>query len=59
MEKKRFLDVNDVAEYLGVSVSKAYKIIHSMNNDLSKNGFITVAGKISRVYFEEKVYGVA
>ena len=54
---KRFLDVNDVATYMGISTSKAYKIIRSMNDELSKKGYITVAGKVSRVYFEEKVYG--
>ena len=57
MENKRFLDVNDVADYMGISISKAYKIIRSMNDELSAKGFITITGKISRVFFEEKVYG--
>lgn len=59
MEKKRFMDVTDVAEYLDVSTSKAYKIIRSMNEELARKGFITVAGKVSRTYFEERVYGAA
>ncbi|MBQ2884497.1 MAG: transcriptional regulator [Alphaproteobacteria bacterium] len=59
MGNKRFLDVNDVAEYMGVSTSKAYKIIRSMNDELSKQGFITIAGKVNRAYFEKRVYGVA
>lgn len=59
MENKRFLDVNDVAEFMGVSTSKAYKIIRSMNDELSKQGFITIAGKVNRAYFEKRVYGVA
>lgn len=59
MENKRFLDVNDVAEYMGISTSKAYKIIRAMNNELKSRGFIVVAGKISRTYFEEKIYGGA
>lgn len=57
MENKRFLDVNDVAEYMGISTSKAYKIIRSLNSELRAKGFIVVAGKINRVYFEEKTYG--
>ncbi len=57
MENKRFLDVNDVAEYMGISTSKAYKIIRSLNSELKAKGFIVVAGKINRVYFEEKTYG--
>ncbi len=57
MENKKFLDVNDVAEYMGISTSKAYKIIRSLNSELKAKGFIVVAGKINRVYFEEKTYG--
>jgi len=59
MENKRFLDVNDVAEYMGISTSKAYKIIRAMNNELKARGFIVVAGKVNRTYFEEKIYGGA
>ena len=59
MENKRFLDVNDVAAYMDISQSKAYKIIRALNKELSERGFITVAGKISKVYFEEKIYGIA
>lgn len=54
---KRFLNAADVAEYLGVSVPKAYKIIHSMNEELIAQGYLTVAGRVSRVFFEKKIYG--
>lgn len=57
METKKFLDVNDVASYMGISVSKSYKIIQGLNKELRSKGYITVAGKISRTYFEEKIYG--
>lgn len=57
MNKKQFLNVNDVAAYMDVSVAKAYKIIHSLNAELSSKGYITVAGKVSRAYFEQKVFG--
>lgn len=57
MENKRFLNVSDVAEYLDVSVPMAYKIIHRMNEELSSQGYLTIAGKVNRVYFEEKIYG--
>lgn len=59
MENKRFLNVDDVAGYMDVSVPTAYKIIRRMNNDLQKQGYIVVAGKVSRAYFEKKVYGSA
>ena len=57
MESKRFLDVKDVAAYMGVSTSMAYRIIRNLNNELSQRGYVTVAGRVSRAYFEEKVYG--
>lgn len=57
MESKRFLDVKDVAAYMGVSISMAYRIIRNLNNELSRQGYVTVVGRVSRAYFEEKVYG--
>ncbi len=57
MENKRFLKADDVAEYLCVSVPTAYKIIRQLNSELSSKGYITVAGRVSRAYFEQKVYG--
>ena len=36
MENKRFLNVNDVADYLDISVPTAYKIIRRLNDELSK-----------------------
>ena len=57
MENKRFLNVNDVALFMDVSVAKAYKIIRQLNDVLGAAGYITVAGKINRAYFEEKIYG--
>lgn len=57
MENKRFLNVNDVAQYLDISVPTAYKIIRQLNGELGKKGYLTVAGRVSRTYFEQKVYG--
>ena len=57
MENKRFLNANDVASFMGISVPMAYKIIRRLNDELSAKGFITVSGKVSRCYFEQKVYG--
>ena len=56
MEEKRFLTAADVADFMGISVPTAYKIIRKLNDELKANGYITVAGKISRTYFEQKVY---
>ena len=57
MENKRFINANDVASFMGISVPMAYKIIRRLNEELSAQGFITIAGKVSRSYFEQKVYG--
>ena len=57
MESKRFLTANDVAEYMGISVPMAYKIIRRLNNELVSQGYIVVAGRVSRRYFEQKIYG--
>ena len=57
MENKRFLNVNDVVQYLDISVPTAYKIIRQLNGELGKKGYLTVAGRVSRTYFEQKVYG--
>ena len=49
--------VNEVAEELGVSVPYAYKLIRQMNEELAKNGCITISGSIDRKFFHEKFYG--
>ena len=43
---------------LEVSESKAYGIIKQLNSELSAKGYIVIPGKVSRAYFEEKLYGV-
>ena len=42
MENKRFINVQDVVEELGVSTS---------------DGFLTIKGRVSRQYFDERIYG--
>ncbi len=54
-----FVTAKEVAELLGISKSKAYAIIRELNDELSAKGFITVAGRVSRKFFEERFYGVA
>ena len=56
---KNFLNAADVSEYMGISIPMAYKIIRRLNDELKAQGYITVAGKINRRYFEAKVNGFA
>lgn len=43
---------------MGVSEAMAYKIIRKLNNELKEQGFVTVQGRLSRQYFEERIYGI-
>lgn len=56
MENKRFLRAEDVAEYMDISIAMAYRLIRELNNELAAKGYITVSGRVSRAYFEEKIY---
>ncbi|WP_053986327.1 hypothetical protein [Niameybacter massiliensis] len=55
-EEQRFLGAEDVAKTLGVSTVTGYRIIKKLNDELKAQGYIVVAGKISKRYFNEKVY---
>ncbi|MGL6065250.1 MAG: transcriptional regulator [Fusobacteriaceae bacterium] len=52
----RFLSATDVSEILGVSVASAYRLVKILNEELKKKDKITIPGKISKRYFEEKTY---
>lgn len=58
MEGTIFITAAEMAEILGISKSYAYKMIKQMSEDFEANGFITISGKVSKKYFEEKFYGV-
>lgn len=51
---KQYINAKEVAEIMGVSESKAYKVIKTLNEQLESQGFITIAGKCNRRFFEEK-----
>lgn len=55
IQEPKFLKAADVAEIIGISESTAYRLIRTMNQELKKQGFLTVAGKVSKKYFEQKV----
>ena len=58
MQRTAFMTVAEVAETLGISKSYAYKIVHRLNQELKDKGYVTIAGRINRRYFDEKVcYG--
>jgi hypothetical protein len=58
MKNDLFVTTSEVARELGVSKPFAYKLIKRMNEELGQQGFITIAGKVSRRYYQEKIYGI-
>lgn len=56
-ENKIYITAHELSDMLGVSMGYAYKIIRMLNNELEKEGFIIIAGKIPKRYFEKRWYG--
>ena len=56
---EKFLEVGDVMQILGISRSAAYKLMRKINSELEKKGYIVIRGKVSRKYFEERIYGMS
>ena len=54
--ENRFIRADDVAQELNVSKPYAYKIIRKLNEELKAKGFITIAGRVNRQYFYERLY---
>lgn len=46
MNEKIYYSAEDIANMLGVSKGKSYKILSEMNKELANKGFLTIAGKI-------------
>ena len=56
---EKFLEVGDVMQILGISRSAAYNLMRQINSELEKKGYIVIRGKVSRKYFEERIYGMS
>lgn len=57
MSETLFIRAKDIAEEMGVSEAYGYNLIRQLNNELKEQGFVTVQGRLSRQYFEERIYG--
>lgn len=55
---KQVYDAQDVAELLGVSISKSYAYIRQMNEELKEKGYLIVRGKVLAAYLQERFFGV-
>ena len=54
----QFMRAEEVARELEVSKSYAYKLIQQLNAELREKGYITIAGRVNRQYFRERLYKV-
>ena len=51
------ITAEEVAESMGISLGYAYKLLRKLNKELADQGYVTVAGKIPRAFWEKKFYG--
>ena len=58
MSKNLFIKVDEMVKELQISRPYAYKLMREMNEELEKKGYMTISGRVSRQYFEEKFYGM-
>ena len=54
--ENRFIRAEEVADELGVSKPYAYKLIRQLNEESKDKGFITIAGRVNRQYFNERLW---
>lgn len=50
------MNVDDVAQELGVSKQKGYRIIRQLNEELAAAGYMTVWAEVPRTYWSERFY---
>lgn len=55
---KIYYSAKDISQMLDVSVSKAYELIKKMNNELEKEGYLVLSGKVPIAYFNKRWYGL-
>ncbi len=57
MNEKLFLTADDVSKIMSISKAMSYRVISELNKELSEKGYLTIHGRVSKKYFEEKVCG--
>jgi predicted transcriptional regulator len=55
MVQTSVMTVEEVAQELRISKSKAYQIVREMNAELQKQGYLTIAGRVNTTFFHKKV----
>ena len=57
MANSIFIKADELAKELDISQGLAYKMIAQWNEELRAKGYTTVGGRVSRRYYQEKIYG--
>ncbi len=57
MKNSLFMTAEDIVAVTGMSEAYAYKLIRKLNEELESKGYMTLKGRVSRDYFEERLYG--
>ena len=57
MANSIFIKADELAKELDISQGLAYKMIAKWNEELKAKGYTTVGGRVSRRYYQEKIYG--
>ncbi len=55
MSNSNFLDAAAVADFMGISVPTAYKIIRRLNDELKSAGYITISGKVNESNVPQRI----
>ena len=55
--KSSHYTVREVEVLLSVSYSKACKVVAGLNRELKEKGFYIIQGRVSRIYFDERLLG--
>lgn len=56
-KRKIYITADEVSELLGVSKGYAYKLIRKLNKELEDSGYMIIAGKVPKKYFEKRWFG--
>ncbi len=56
-ENKIYITAPELSQLLGISKGHAYKMIRKMNKELEDSGYMVIAGKVPKGYFEKRWFG--
>ena len=58
MSTELFIKASEIAEIMGKSKSYGYKVVRTLNKELSDKRYMIVEGQTNRQYFYERFYGM-